>query len=77
VEQDSIELSVRPVLDDVTRSAVEEALEQKAAADAAQTAAQQVWRHAARTLVEDGLTVRDAGKLLGVSHQRINQLVND
>lgn len=77
VEPGSFEVRVRPVLDDATRSAVEEALEQKAAADAAQTAAQQAWRHAARTLVEDGLTVRDAGKVLGVSHQRINQLVND
>jgi predicted RNase H-like HicB family nuclease len=77
VEPDAFEVDVRPILDDSTRLAVDEALAQKAAADAAQVAAQRAWRDAARTLVEDGLTVRDAGKVLGVSHQRINQLVND
>jgi hypothetical protein len=35
----------------------------------------QLTRRAAERLVEKGLTVRDAGVLLGVSHQRIAQLV--
>jgi hypothetical protein len=35
-------------------------------------------RAAARHLVQvDGLTVRDVGRMLGVSHQRVHQLVHD
>lgn len=33
-------------------------------------------RAAARALVDDGLTVRDAGELLDLSPQRVSQLVN-
>lgn len=40
--------------------------------------AQELTRQAIRTLVRDlDLSVRDAGALLGISHQRVQQLVQD
>jgi hypothetical protein len=34
-----------------------------------------ITEHAARVLVDEGITLRDAGSLLGLSHQRVAQLV--
>ena len=46
-------------------------------ADAEQARAQAVTREAVRRLTRDvGLSVRDAGELLGLSHQRVQQLVH-
>ena len=49
----------------------------KAAADRAASEAAATMRRAATTLAETGMTLRDAGELLGVSYQRIQQLVGD
>lgn len=57
------------------RTMVDQATKARSKAAQAQDAAAQLTRDAARRLVEEGLTVRDAGALLGVSHQRIAQLV--
>jgi hypothetical protein len=57
------------------REIVEEATAARSTAARAQETAARLTRQAARQLVEEGLTVRDAGVLLGVSHQRIAQLL--
>lgn len=48
----------------------------RAEAERAQSAAAEEVRAAARKLSEDGIALRDIGKLLGISHQRAHQLVN-
>jgi hypothetical protein len=75
VSPDSFEVVVTPVVPASVRSLVEEATEARSHAAQAQDSAAQLTRRAAERLVEEGLTVRDAGVLLGVSHQRIAQLV--
>lgn len=75
VAADSFEVIVAPVVPAAVRALVDEATEARSQAAQAQDAAAQLTRRAAERLVEEGLTVRDAGVLLGVSHQRIAQLV--
>ena len=50
--------------------------ELRAAAAKAQAEAAAEVRSAARQLHEQGVALRDVGKVLGVSHQRAHQLVN-
>lgn len=47
----------------------------RAEAERAGTKAQQQTAEAARTLTERGLSRRDAAELLGISHQRVQQLL--
>lgn len=72
---DSFEVMVAPVVPAAIRALVDEATRARFQAVQAQDAAAHLTRRAAERLVEEGLTVRDAGVLLGVSHQRIAQLV--
>ena len=71
----SFEVVVAPEMPDPVRTIVEQATMARSQAAQAQDTAAQLTRDAARRLVQEGLTVRDAGALLGVSHQRIAQLV--
>jgi hypothetical protein len=71
----SFAIMLAPEVPAAVRGMVDEATKARSAASQAQDAAAELTRDAARRLVEDGLTVRDAGALLGVSHQRIAQLV--
>jgi predicted RNase H-like HicB family nuclease len=75
VAPDSFEVIVAPVVPAAVRALVDEATEARSQAVQAQDSAAQLTRRAAERLVAEGLTVRDAGALLGVSHQRIAQLV--
>lgn len=71
----SFVILVAPEVPAHVRTMVDKATKARSAAAQAQDAAAQLTRGAARRLVQEGLTVRDAGALLGVSHQRIAQLV--
>jgi hypothetical protein len=71
----AFEVVVAPEVPADARTAVTQATRARLEAAQAQEAASKLTQHAARRLVETGLTVRDAGVLLGVSHQRIAQLV--
>lgn len=75
VAPDSFEILLAPEMPATVRAIVDEATTARSQAAQAQDAAAQLTRDAARRLVAEGLTVRDAGSLLGVSHQRIAQLV--
>lgn len=56
---------------------VRAATEARARADEAGQAAQRLLREAARDLTAAGVGMRDAGELLGVSFQRVHQLVSE
>lgn len=75
VAPDAFEVDVVPVIPGPIREIVHQATTARSQAARAQDAAAQLTRLAARRLVEEGLTVRDAGVLLGISHQRIAQLL--
>lgn len=74
VSQSSLELD-----DDVrvagAARAIQAALDARRCSTAAQAIAQKATAEAAQALVEAGLTMRDAATILGLSHQRIGQLV--
>lgn len=53
---------------------VAEARQARVDADAAEKTAQATVRGAAKTLLEAGLSMRDVGSIMGVSHQRVAQL---
>jgi hypothetical protein len=75
IAPDSFEVILAPVVPSAVRDLVDEAVQARSEAVQAQDAAAQLTQRAAERLVQEGLTVRDAGALLGVSHQRIAQLV--
>jgi predicted RNase H-like HicB family nuclease len=56
---------------------VEAVAARKEAAERAASEAATAMRRAATRLADTGMTLRDAGELLGVSYQRIQQLVGD
>lgn len=56
-------------------NAVKNAIDRRQAAEETGRAASLALRKAAGILVDEGLTVRDAGHLLHVSHQRVGQVV--
>lgn len=63
-------------LEPADSSAVQAAAEARDVLHAAQRRAEEASLAAARTLAGHGFTLRDIGMLVGMSHQRIHQLVN-
>lgn len=57
------------------RAAVRRSRQTRARADREREHAQEETRAAAQALVGEGVSLRDAGELLGLSHQRVQQLV--
>ena len=72
--EDSFDVEVTPVLPDAFWEALRAAQGQRDVAAAANRAAAELNQQAARVLRDEGLTLRDVGHLMGVSHQRAAQL---
>ena len=74
---DSFRLDVRIKLPDAVRGELDRAAALREQAASSQREAAALTRRAARRMHDDGLTLRDIGKLLDVSHQRAHQLVTE
>ena len=75
-DPDTVEVNTRIALPSTLEKLLGEARHLRDIADAATQAARDASREAARALVEQGeFSLRDTGALLGVSHQRVGQLV--
>jgi predicted transcriptional regulator/predicted RNase H-like HicB family nuclease len=75
VTVDDVQVDVQPVLPAGVANQVAEASRLAVEATTAAAAASSAMRLAARKLREEHLSVRDAALVLGVSHQRVSQLV--
>jgi predicted RNase H-like HicB family nuclease len=76
VPDDSFDFDVVHDLPPEVQAMIDDAAAKRKTAEEAEQAAAEVWRALARTLIGDGYTVRDAGDVLGISPQRVSQLVN-
>jgi predicted RNase H-like HicB family nuclease len=72
----SFEVQVEVHMPVALDKAVREAIERRRSAEEAGELASESLRRAASLLVADGLTVRDAGHVLHVSHQRVGQVTS-
>lgn len=76
VEPDSFDVDITVTMPAGTTAKLEEAQRLRDEAAAAQNRAAGLAREAAAELHASGMTMRDIGHVLGVSHQRAHQLVN-
>lgn len=72
----SFDIRIRPVLGESLEGLVREARESRATAQEAQLIATDSSVRALRSLHKSGIPLRDAGELLGLSHQRAAQLLD-
>lgn len=77
VPEDSFDVRIQAELDDEWARLLRETREARIAADEASERAQRLVRTAIVTLQGAGLTTREVGQLLGVTHQRVQQLAAD
>jgi DNA-directed RNA polymerase specialized sigma24 family protein len=74
-DEDAIELIPRPVLPNTTGKTIEQARKAREQARQADRAAVELTRKAAALLADRGWSMRDIAAILGVSHQRVHQLL--
>ncbi len=75
--EDAFDVEVTTKLDPKLSALLSEVRAAKAEAAERQKVASTVQREAVRQLVESGYTVRDTGRLLGLTYQRVAQLRAD
>ena len=75
VDRDSITVELRVKLPARVRRITDTARRRRERARGAEAEAAAATRDAARALVESGLSRRDAAEVLGLSHQRVDQLL--
>lgn len=75
VSAKSFDVEIEPEVPKGAAATVKRAQKLRGDADRLQGEAAEATREAANALVRSGLTVRDAGALLGLSYQRVGQLV--
>jgi predicted RNase H-like HicB family nuclease len=74
-DEDAIELVPRPVLPKATGKTIEQARQAREQARHADRVAVEQTRKAAGLLADRGLSMRDIAAILGISHQRVHQLL--
>jgi predicted RNase H-like HicB family nuclease len=72
---DEVVIDERIRLQPELRAAIERSRRTRDRAEREREHAQRETQAAAEALVEEGVSLRDAGELLGLSHQRVQQLV--
>jgi len=77
VDPDSVEVTVEPAVPDAVNRKLQRAAAARAKADTEQRRAAELIRSAAQDLAAAGLSVRDVGRVLGVSHQYAQRLTAD
>lgn len=78
VPLDSFDVRVEVILPESSRRALERAVELRHEAQLASVNAARATIEASRSLIDvDGLTIREAGHLLGLSHQRVAQILRE
>jgi len=75
IDRDSISVELQVKLPAPVRRATDSARQRREQAKSAEADAAAATRDAARALVEIGLSRRDAAELLGLSHQRVDQVL--
>jgi predicted RNase H-like HicB family nuclease len=75
VDRDGIAVELRVKLPPSARRATDSARRRRERARSAEAEAAAATREAARALVDSGFSHRDAAELLGLSHQRVHQLL--
>lgn len=75
VDRSEVAVELQVKLPAPVRRATDAALRRRERARAAESDAAEATREAARALVDTGLSRRDAAALLGLSHQRVDQLL--
>jgi predicted RNase H-like HicB family nuclease len=76
IDSPSVEVDLDVELADHVRAEISELADLRGELDAVQSAVQKRQRDLAHHLVEsEGMTYRDAARLLGISHQRVAQLL--
>lgn len=75
--EDVITIAVQVAMPEPAARHLAEASRLRAESDLARSRAAEESRAAARSLRDDGLTVREVGLVLGISHQRAAQLLAD
>ena len=73
--EDQIEIELVPVLPESTREHLRRESELREQAATANAQAAEEWRAAVVDLHNTGASMRDIGAVLGISHQRVHQLV--
>jgi DNA-directed RNA polymerase specialized sigma24 family protein len=77
VEPEDVVVVIRPELEPALARSLEEATALRAEAEVKEARALSLRRAIALSLQHDGMTMRDIGVVLGVSYQRVHQLVHD
>jgi predicted RNase H-like HicB family nuclease/DNA-binding CsgD family transcriptional regulator len=75
-DEGDIELVPRPILPKAAGRTVEQAREAREQARKADHLAIEQTRRAAEVLTGRGISMRDAARILGISHQRVHQLLS-
>jgi len=75
IGEDQIELVPKPLLPKATDRTVEQARQARQQARSADRLAVEQTRKAAAALTNRGISMRDAAAILGISHQRVHQLL--
>ncbi|HMK96992.1 MAG TPA: hypothetical protein VK425_05545 [Acidimicrobiales bacterium] len=73
--EDAIDLVPQPVLPETNNRTIEQARQAREQARDADRLAVEWTRKAAAALAKRGISMRDAASILGISHQRVHQLL--